>query len=470
MERLFDALSHEPKAASEMLSDIADNYPNIQSAVISAKSDDSVIGVSTGVTPDAGEFIACLQYDYGTIISQFDNNSYSYNFYLINKPVASTVFREMESFTVAYKLISEREGEFLGILFLNFKRSEFRDMIGLSVLSSKENFFIVNQYDSVVLQAGDFYRPDELSYGGVARGYNKTEDKIEIYGGNESGAPYKTILTGAESVGLWTIYAERVSFILAAVCFLFILIVYCYVLFVSLYQNNTIKKSRKILEGHNKNDINQALIEDSSSLEGLVSKQVIYADSLEKQNSDHITLIKRKVIADLFTSNEPFEENLKNEQFSRIGIKTEQFFSVIAFAVDSSDISEEPARKTEDAELLRFVAENIFREYTGCDALLIKNTVACLVYDVNEFDVESLREHSRQVVDISDRELAFSLRCGIGNIVFGVNDLPESYYRAVCALENSEKTGRILCDYTESDSIRDRKSDYAKAIEENTIL
>ena len=29
VERLFDALSHEPKAASEMLSDIADNYPKI---------------------------------------------------------------------------------------------------------------------------------------------------------------------------------------------------------------------------------------------------------------------------------------------------------------------------------------------------------------------------------------------------------------------------------------------------------
>ena len=225
VERLFDALSHEPKAASEMLSDIADNYPNIQSAVISAKSGDSVIGVSTGISPDPGEFISCLQYDYNTIISQFDNSSYSYNFYLINKPVASTVFREMESFTVAYKLISEREGQFLGILFLNFKRSEFRDMIGLSVLSSKENFFIVNQYDNIVLQAGDFYRPDELSYGGIVRGYNKTDDKIEIYGGNESGAPYKTVLTGAESVGLWAIYAGRVSFILAVVCFLFVLIV-----------------------------------------------------------------------------------------------------------------------------------------------------------------------------------------------------------------------------------------------------
>ena len=470
VERLFDALSHEPKAASEMLSEIADNYPNIQSAVISAKSGDSVIGVSTGISPDPGEFISCLQYDYNTIISQFDNSSYSYNFYLINKPVASTVFREMESFTVAYKLISEREGQFLGILFLNFKRSEFRDMIGLSVLSSKENFFIVNQYDNIVLQAGDFYRPDELSYGGIVRGYNKTDDKIEIYGGNESGAPYKTVLTGAESVGLWAIYAGRVSFILAVVCFLFVLIVYCYVLFVSLYQNSTIKKSRKILEDHNKNDINQALIEDSSSLEGLVSKQVIYADSLEKQNSDHITLIKRKVIADLFTSNEPLEENHKNDQFDRIGIKTDQYFAVIAFDLNLSGGSAETAHKTEDTQLLRFVAENIFREYGGCDALLIKNTVACLVYDVNEFDIDSLREHSRQVIDICDRELAFSLRGGIGNIVFGVNDLPESYYRAVCALENSEKTGRSLCDYTESDSIRDRKSDYAKAIEEKYHL
>lgn len=60
----------------------------------------------------------------------------------LKKPASSNMYRKMEDFSFIQQIVSSKTGEVLGLAAVNYKKSDMRDLIGLSMLSVNESFLI----------------------------------------------------------------------------------------------------------------------------------------------------------------------------------------------------------------------------------------------------------------------------------------------------------------------------------------
>ena len=470
LNKLFGELETNPEAVIKQLQTVVDKFPLVCNAVLISEKDGNLIGVSSDLTINPKDYVSYLNYDYKGLSEVFSKNMYGYELFLINKPPSSITYRSMESFCLAYNLISHSDGNSLGYLFLNFDRTRFRDTIGLSNLSVKENFLIINQRDQVVLQVGDYYSPEGISYQSVIRRYNDRHFKnhvgqaVEVFGGNEVNAPYKTVLSGMETPEVWQIYQGKIVPISVLLFGAGLVIVFIFILCVA--QSRTIRKVKNILNEKDKIAINRTLIEDSASLEGMVSKQIVYSNMLEKQNDDYISAMKRKTLTQLFEARYTIDEKVEAQQFERMGIDISNSFGVLVFRpLNIKAILEQSAGEEREYELLRFVIENVLREYLSCEAVRIKHNIVCLCASQAPFEVDDLRKWARVIVEVCEKELTHSLVCGIGTVGIGISDLPQSYYRAKCALKVAQNGKEKICDYSSSKEVSNIKLSYSRVIE-----
>ena len=139
----------------------------------------------------------------------------------LDKPGASPFYRDLESFVYVQRVVSARTGGSLGLLVACLRREELRAVIGLSQLTAGENLIVLNDRDETVMRVGDLYRPDDLTYGDLQRGYNRSlyrspaGERVEVYGGNEYGQPYKTALCVRRDDGVWATLPARIGWIAA---------------------------------------------------------------------------------------------------------------------------------------------------------------------------------------------------------------------------------------------------------------
>ena len=100
-----------------------------------------------------------------------------------------------------------------------------------------------------------------------------------------------------------------------------------------MFQTRTLSQISSLLRHKDEGEINRSLIEDANSLEGMVSREIIYAHSLKKQNEGHLASMKRRMLVELLTARSPVDTREIECAFSRQGTPVENvYFSVAIFA------------------------------------------------------------------------------------------------------------------------------------------
>ncbi len=289
-----------------------------------------------------------------------------------------------------------------------------------------------------------------------------------MYGGNEYGQPYKMALCVRYDEGIWANYPARIGWIVVGTALGLLLLLY--LLGVLVFQAKTLSQISSLLRHKDEGEINRSLIEDANSLEGMVSREIIYAHSLKKQNEGHLASMKRRMLVELLTARSPVDTRESESAFSRQGTPVENvYFSVAIFACGGMRPEEGRERLEKEYELLRFVVENIFRDYGECYALLMQERVVCLFSDEQELTVEDMCRYAATAAQVCAEELGHPMTCGVGNVSRGLRDVSQSYYRAVCALEQAAADGRQVCG--PQDSLRSAaEGETGSAIEEKYRL
>lgn len=456
---------------AERLSGYITVTPAIDNLLLVTVDDGKLTGASTRRELDIEGYFSYLPYSYEEIMDYFETSSYAFMLIQLKKPASSNMYRRMEDFSFIQQIVSSKTGEVLGLAAVNYKKSDLRDLVGLSALSVNESFLILNEQNQKVLQVRDEFQPNDISFSSVIRGYNGSEyysvndERIELYGGNENNLPYKTLLCGRYEYNVWNTYGGRISFVVIIICVCAVILFYF--ISVSFFQNKAIQNVWKILKYKDKVELNKILMEDAGSIEGMVSKQIIYANQLEKQNDDNLTAMRNKILTELFTARTPLDTASLKRQFERVGIPTDnRLFAVAVFEVTDLQETEESAPHAEqEYELLRFVVKNIFRDYGDCSTVRLKEKIVCLYSSKSEYEIDDVCEYSRLIIKVVSKELSHKMRCGVGSISDGLGEISHSYCRAEAALELADSRGQELCDYREVNDTKNTQSDYTRLIE-----
>lgn len=456
---------------AERLSDYIASVPAIDSMLLVTAENGRLLGASTRSEMDISYYFSYLSYSYEEIMEYFESSSYAFMLLKLKKPASSNMYRKMEDFSFIQQIVSSKTGEVLGLAAVNYKKSDMRDLIGLSMLSVNESFLILNEENVKVLQVREEFQPRDISFSSVIRGYNGSEyysvndERIELYGGNENNLPYKTLLCGRYEYNVWDTYGDRISITAIIICVCAVILFY--LISVSFFQNKAIHNVWKILKYKDKVELNKILMEDAGSIEGMVSKQIIYANQLKKQNDDNLLAMKNKILTELFNARTPLDIQAVQRQFERVGIPTEnRFFTVIVFDVsDLADLAEGSHDAEQEYELLRFVVKNIFTDYGECSAVRLKEKIVCLFSSKEKFEISSVCEYSRMIIKVVREELSHKMRCGIGSISDGLAEVSHSYCRAQAALELAASRGQEVCDYREVNDAKNTQFDYKRLIE-----
>ena len=449
-DRVFSLLRQQPEQLRQQLAERIRDEVSLRSVSLYAADEEQIIAGCSDATVNTEEMLSCLPLSYTGIIALLQDSPQAYVLLPLDKPGSSSFYRDLESFVYVQRIASARTGESLGLLVACLRREELRAVIGLSQLTAGENLIVLNDRDETVMRVGDFYRPDDLAYGNLQRGYNKPRyyspagERVEVYGGNEYGQPYKTALCVRYDDGIWANYPARIGWIVAGTALGVLLLLY--LLGVLVFQTRTLSQISSLLRHKDEGEINRSLIEDANSLEGMVSREIIYAHSLKKQNEGHLASMKRRMLVELLTARSPVDTREIECAFSRQGTPVENvYFSVAIFACGGMQPEEGRERLDKEYELLRFVVENIFRDYGECYALLMQEWVVCLFSDERALTVADMCRYAATAAQVCVEELGHPMTCGVGNVSRGLRDISQSYYRAVCALEQAAADGRQVC-------------------------
>lgn len=449
-EQVFLQLRQQPEQLRQQLAERIRAVVCLRSVSLYAADGEQIVAGCSDAAVNTSEMLSRLPLSYAEIIALLQDSPQAYVLLPLDKPGASPFYRDLESFVYVQRVVSARTGGSLGLLVACLRREELRAVIGLSQLTAGENLIVLNDRDETVMRVGDLYRPDELTYGDLQRGYNRSlyrspaGERVEVYGGNEYGQPYKTALCVRRDDGVWATLPARIGWIAAGTALGLLLLLY--LLGVLLFQTRTLGQISSLLRHKDEGEINRSLIEDANSLEGMVSREIIYAHSLKKQNEGHLASMKRRMLAELLTARSPVDTREIEHAFSRQGTPVENvYFSVAIFACGGMRPEEGRERLEKEYELLRFVVENIFRDHGECYALLMQERVVCLFSDEQALTVADMCRYAATAAQVCADELGHPMTCGVGNVSRGLRDISQSYYRAVCALEQAAADGRQVC-------------------------
>ena len=224
--------------------------------------------------------------DYGAYLKLFENNADMYILSVLNKPVSSSLWREIDNFSYVRQIISTKDGTPLGLMFINFKRKALRTMLGVSNLPSDENITVINRENEYVFSARNDVKPVGVRFTSLTFGYNGNKfvssdgEQLEIYGSRITERPYRLFLSGKKPGSFFSQFGSGISVIIAIIIICVLLLLYlAWILF---FQNRTLHNVKNILEQPDDGNLNRIIIKDSSSIEGIVSRQVIYVNQLKQ--------------------------------------------------------------------------------------------------------------------------------------------------------------------------------------------
>lgn len=127
-------------------------------------------------------------------------------------------------------------------------------------------------------------------------------------------------------------FGSGITLIIAIIIICVLLLLY--LVWILFFQNRTLHNVKNILERPDDGNLNRIIINDSSSIEGIVSRQVIYVNQLKQQNDDQRTVMRRKLLNDLLTARAPIDAKAETAQLERVGIPVEnRCFIVIDFEI-----------------------------------------------------------------------------------------------------------------------------------------
>lgn len=294
-----------------LLTSYTSSFPVVDNVILMTASGDRVLSVCSRREMNTELFKACLTTDYGGYLKLFENNADMYMLSVLNKPSSSSLMRGIDDFCYVRQIVSTKNGTPLGLMFINFKRPVLRTMLGVTNLPPDENITVINRENEYVFCAKNDMKAANIRFTALTFGYNGNEfassdgEQLEIYGSRITERPYRLFLSGKKSGSFFSQFGSGITLIIAIIiiCVLMLL----YLVWILFFQNRTLHNVKNILERPDDGNLNRIIINDSSSIEGIVSRQVIYVNQLKQQNDDQRTVMRRKLLNDLLTARAPID-------------------------------------------------------------------------------------------------------------------------------------------------------------------
>ncbi len=137
----------------ELLTAYISSFPVVDNVVLMTSFENRVLSVCSRREMNPEVFKDCLTADYGGYLKLFENNADMYILSVLNKPVSSSLWREIDDFCYVRQIVSTKDETPLGLMFINFKRTALRTMLGVSNLPSDENITVINRENEYIFSA-----------------------------------------------------------------------------------------------------------------------------------------------------------------------------------------------------------------------------------------------------------------------------------------------------------------------------
>ena len=454
----------------KLLTAYISSFPVVDNVILMTSSQNRVLSVCSRREINPEVFKDCLTMDYGAYLKLFENNADMYILSVLNKPGSSSLWREIDNFSYVRQIISTKDGTPLGLMFINFKRKALRTMLGVSNLPSDENITVINRENEYIFSARNDVKPVGVRFSALTFGYNGNKfvssdgEQLEIYGSRITERPYRLFLSGKKTGSFFSQFGSGIPVIIAIIIICVLLLLYlAWILF---FQNRTLHNVKNILEQPDDGNLNRIIIKDSSSIEGIVSRQVIYVNQLKQQNDDQRTVMRRKLLNDLLTARAPIDAKAETAQLERVGIPVEnRCFIVINFEI--CDLKDSPANAQNEQEyaLMQFVTENILRDYSDCVSTRLNDRIVCLFSTDSALEAQDMVLPAQKIIEVCKKEFEHTVCAGIGSVSLGLTAVSRSYYRACAALDFALDSSETVCLFKDISGKRNEQSEYARIIE-----
>lgn len=462
--------SGEAQQCEEQLTSYISSFPVVDNVILMTSAGDRVVSVCSRREMNLEVFKACLTADYADYLKLFENNADMYTLSALNKPASSSLLREMDDFCYVRQIVSTKDGTPIGLMFINFKRTDLRTMLGVSNLPLNENITVVNRENEYVFSARNDGVAENIHFTTLTFGYNGNEffssdgEPLEIYGSRNEERPYRMFLSGERPGSFFSQFGSGISVILViiAVCVLLLL----YLTWILFFQNRTLHNVKNILEQPDDGELNRILISDSSSIEGIVSRQVIYVNQLKQQNDDQRTVMRRKLLNDLLTARAPIDTEAETAQLERVGIPVEKrCLIVVSFEICDLKNAGVSVQNEQEYTLMQFVAENILCDYGDCVSTGLNGRIVCLFFTDSPLEAQDMHMPVQKIIEVCKKEFEHTVCAGIGTVSQGLTSVARSYYRACAALDLALDTAEPICLFKDITGKRNEQSEYARIIE-----
>ena len=453
-----------------LLTSYISSFPVVDNVILMTASGDRVLSVCSRREMNTELFKACLTTDYGGYLKLFENNADMYMLSVLNKPGSSSLMRGIDDFCYVRQIVSTKNGTPLGLMFINFKRPVLRTMLGVTNLPPDENITVINRENEYVFCAKNDMKAANIRFTALTFGYNGNEfassdgEQLEIYGSRITERPYRLFLSGKKSGSFFSQFGSGITLIIAIIIICVLLLLY--LVWILFFQNRTLHNVKNILERPDDGNLNRIIINDSSSIEGIVSRQVIYVNQLKQQNDDQRTVMRRKLLNDLLTARAPIDANAETAQLERVGIPVEnRCFIVIDFEICDLKDSDANAQNEQEYALMQFVTENILCDYGDCVSTRLNDRIVCLFSTDSALEAQDMLLPVQKITDVSKKEFEHTVCAGIGSVSLGLTAVSRSYYRACAALDFALDSSESACLFKDISGKNNEQSEYARIIE-----
>lgn len=236
----------------KLLTAYISSFPVVDNVILMTSSQNRVLSVCSRREINPEVFKDCLTMDYGAYLKLFENNADMYMLSVLNKPVSSSLWREIDNFSYVRQIISTKDGTPLGLMFINFKRKALRTMLGVSNLPSDENITVINRENEYVFSARNDVKPVGVRFTSLTFGYNGNKfvssdgEQLEIYGSRITERPYRLFLSGKKPGSFFSQFGSGIPVIIVIIIICVLLLLYlAWILF---FQNRTLHNVKNILE------------------------------------------------------------------------------------------------------------------------------------------------------------------------------------------------------------------------------